>query len=58
MNHSTKQIAQALAPKQDIKETFRLQLEQVVNQLLESELAIYLDYEVVERLISSTATIL
>lgn len=50
MNHSTTQIANALAQKQDIKEIFRLQLEQAVNHLLESELTVHLDYEKYDRL--------
>uniref|UniRef100_UPI0003B659C4 transposase n=2 Tax=Marinococcus halotolerans TaxID=301092 RepID=UPI0003B659C4 len=45
MNDFTTDIAQALVQHQDVNEIFRSHLEHAVNQLLQTELTSFLDYD-------------
>ena len=49
MKHFTTDLVQALVTKQDIGEIFRIHLEKAINQLLETELTAFLDYEKYDR---------
>lgn len=49
MNHITTDLVQALVSKQDVTEVFRSHLELAMNQLLETELTAFLNYEKYDR---------
>jgi transposase-like protein len=50
MNHLTTDLIQALVTKQDITAVFRSHLESAMNQLLETELTAFLEYDKYDRI--------
>lgn len=45
MEYFTTELIKTITKGDDIKEFFRLQIEQAINQILKNELTVFLDYE-------------